>query len=252
MKGLLLLVLLAAAASASILNYEVTEEDNQEEDTLSPDLDDTPDHYEEEVMLRISPTPTATDIDEWAELFRMAVEEGMIHRNLSMGNIGAHDILLSKTHHIKNDGDTNVSEDVYFRCCPTTVIITAIRGGSVSENMKSLFLIVLLVVAASTAVINQETAADPDLVETFEEFDLGDDPDISYEPDVADVTEVPISDVTSPSIDVATCCSVGARSGKLLVRASIIAGGLNRNFVTIRLQSARGRGYKFRIQIYGR
>uniref|UniRef100_A0A2H1VK77 SFRICE_010610 n=1 Tax=Spodoptera frugiperda TaxID=7108 RepID=A0A2H1VK77_SPOFR len=165
--------------------------------------------------------------------------------------------------------------------------------------MKSLFLAVLLVAVASAATINEEIVDDPNLLETSEEFDLSDDPDVSNDPDVADmtdvadVTEVPVSEVTTPSVDATTCCSVGARSGRLLVRsshvrhgkpnvtyiqnitfrtgtrritaiqithigpmqgsrASIVSGGLNRNHVTIRLQSARGRGYNFRILIYGR
>ena len=34
--------------------------------------------------------------------------------------------------------------------------------------------------------------------------------------------------------------------------ARIIAGGLRRNNVTVRLQSARGRGFNYTIEIYGR
>lgn len=96
MKILLLFVLITTAGSASILDYEVTDNDDQEDYTMTPDRDYTPDYYEEEMMVRISPTTTAVNIDEWAELFRMAVEEAKIHRNLSLGTIGANDILLSK------------------------------------------------------------------------------------------------------------------------------------------------------------
>ncbi|XP_022834177.1 uncharacterized protein LOC111361947 [Spodoptera litura] len=150
--------------------------------------------------------------------------------------------------------------------------------------MKSLLLVVLLAAAASAAIVSQDIAEVPEAVVTYESIMYSDDAEVaeveagSRSVEIESRRILNLGNIGNSRLlaksnhvrrgkpNVTYVQNVTFRTGSHLItaihithigpmqgsRASIIAGGLNRNFVTIKLQSARGRGYNFRIRIYGR
>ncbi|KAF9411567.1 hypothetical protein HW555_009639 [Spodoptera exigua] len=151
--------------------------------------------------------------------------------------------------------------------------------------MKSLLLVVLLAAVASAAIVSQDIAEAPEAVVEYEEVLYIDEAEVaeieagSRSVEIESRRNLSVGTIGNSRLLVTSQHIRGAIANTIIVQnitfnfaasirisairvtrvgasqnatPSIASGGLNRNFVTIRLQSARGRGYNYRIQIYGR
>ncbi|XP_022834172.1 probable salivary secreted peptide isoform X1 [Spodoptera litura] len=151
--------------------------------------------------------------------------------------------------------------------------------------MKSLLVVVLLAAAASAAIVSQDIAEAPEAVITYESIMYSDDAEVaeieagSKSVEIESRRNLSVGTIGNSRLLANTQHIRGAIANTILVHnatfnfassiriaairvtrvgasqnatPSIVSGGLNRNFVTIRITSARGRGFNYRIQIYGR
>ncbi|XP_035451757.2 probable salivary secreted peptide isoform X1 [Spodoptera frugiperda] len=152
--------------------------------------------------------------------------------------------------------------------------------------MKSLFLVVLLAAAATAAIVSQDVAEAPEGVVEYEEILYSDEAEMaeveeagSRSMEIESRRNLSVGTIGNSRLLANTQHIRGAVANTIIVQnitfnfassiriaairvtrvgasqnatPSIVSGGLNRNFVTIRITSARGRGYNYRIQIYGR
>ncbi|CAH0696316.1 unnamed protein product [Spodoptera exigua] len=152
-------------------------------------------------------------------------------------------------------------------------------------QMKSLLLVVMLAAAASAAIVSQDIAEAPDAIVEYEEILYIDEAEVAAVEALSGGVEIEtrrnlsVGTIGNSRLLTTRYQARGAVPNTVIVQnivfnfpasiriaairvtrmgasqnttPSIVYGGLNRNFVTIRLQSARGRGYNYRIQIYGR
>ncbi|XP_050552307.1 probable salivary secreted peptide isoform X2 [Spodoptera frugiperda] len=151
--------------------------------------------------------------------------------------------------------------------------------------MKSLLLVVLLAAAATAAIVHQDITEAPEGIVEYEEILYNDEAEVaeveagSRSVEIESRRNLSVGTIGNSRLLANTQHIRGAVANTIIVQnitfnfassiriaairvtrvgasqnatPSIVSGGLNRNFVTIRITSARGRGYNYRIQIYGR
>ncbi|XP_050552309.1 probable salivary secreted peptide [Spodoptera frugiperda] len=151
--------------------------------------------------------------------------------------------------------------------------------------MKSLLLVVLLAAAATAAIVHQDVTDAPEAVVEYEEILYSDEAEVaeveagSRSVEIESRRNLSVGTIGNSRLLANTQHTRNAVANTIIVQnitfnfassiriaairvtrvgasqnatPSIVSGGLNRNFVTIRITSARGRGYNYRIQIYGR